>query len=236
MLVYKAVKSEFMDHVERDVIVERISEGFRRHVRTPPKAEIGAWHDSMQYMYKVLNTNDIPGACGVAIEYGVPYTSRRIDFVLTGRSEIHESAVIVELKRWQEIEAVTGKDGIVKTIVGRGLREVAHPSYQAWSYARMLEDYNEAVREAQIGLGPCAYLHNYRLNGPEDPLVDEAYAEYLDLAPVYCAGEVHRLRDFICRHITHADDGQVLYHIESGRRRRRRSAPGTTRCSTCTRS
>jgi hypothetical protein len=26
----------------------------------------------------------------------------------------------------------------------------------------MIEDYNEAVREAQIDLLPCAYLHNYK--------------------------------------------------------------------------
>ncbi len=220
MLVYQSTKSGFMDHVERDVIVERISEGFRRHVRQPPKAEIRAWHNSMQYMYKVLNTDDIPGGCGVAVEYGVPYTSSRIDFLLTGRRPPDsESAVIIELKQWQDVEAVPGKDGIVRTFVGRGMRETAHPSYQAWSYARMIEDYNESVREARIGLGPCAYLHNYRLNGPEDPLVDEAYADYLEAAPVYCAGDVLRLRDFICRHITHADDGRVLYHIESGRLR-----------------
>ncbi|MDZ4168804.1 MAG: hypothetical protein U1E26_04000 [Coriobacteriia bacterium] len=40
----------------------------------------------MQYMYKVLNTAEIPDGCGVAIEFGVPYTSSRIDFLLTGRA------------------------------------------------------------------------------------------------------------------------------------------------------
>jgi uncharacterized protein len=74
----------------------------------------------MQYMYRVLNTDDIPGGCGVAIEFGVPYTSSRIDFLLTGRQNgARDSAVIVELKQWSELEAVPGKDAIVRTFVGR---------------------------------------------------------------------------------------------------------------------
>ena len=38
----------------------------------------------MEYMNKVLNASSIPDGCGVAIEFGVPYTSSRIDFLLTG--------------------------------------------------------------------------------------------------------------------------------------------------------
>ncbi|PKQ16503.1 MAG: ATP-binding protein, partial [Actinobacteria bacterium HGW-Actinobacteria-7] len=81
--------------------------------------------------------------------------------------------------------------------------------------------YNEAVREAQIDLLPCAYLHNYKCAEPPayDPLLDPAYLEYLERAPAFCNGDVVKLRDFICRHIQHGDDGQVLYHIESGRLR-----------------
>jgi uncharacterized protein len=75
----------------------------------------------------------------------------------------------------------------------------------------MIEDYNEAVREAQVELLPCAYLHNYRTADGYDPLLDPAYLEYLEYAPAFCSGDALKLRDFICRHITHADDGEVLY-------------------------
>jgi hypothetical protein len=62
-------------------------------------------------MYKVLNTAEIPDGCGVAIEFGVPYTSSRIDFLLTGRgngiadSPATDSAIIIELKQWESLEA-----------------------------------------------------------------------------------------------------------------------------------
>ncbi|MBN2840126.1 MAG: DUF2075 domain-containing protein [Coriobacteriia bacterium] len=220
MLVYQATKAEFMDDVDRDLIADHITAAFERRIHRANPREVESWRNSMQYMYRVLNTEEIPGGCGVAIEFGVPYTSSRIDFLLTGRQDgDRDAAVIVELKQWSALEAVPTKDAIVRTFVGGAHREVSHPSYQAWSYARMIEDYNEAVRDAQIELIPCAYLHNYHTADGYDPLLDPAYLEYLERAPAFCNGDALKLRDFICRSITHADDGQVLYHIESGRLR-----------------
>ena len=108
------------------------------------------------------------------------------------------------------------KGTIVKTALNRGLHEVAHPSYQAWSYAALIEDYNENVQLQEIQLKPCAYLHNYR-KVPNDPLTDEIYDHYLDLAPVYTKGEVERLRDFIKQHIKYGDQKEILYQIDMGR-------------------
>ncbi|MGN0905934.1 MAG: hypothetical protein ACI4NM_02200 [Bullifex sp.] len=50
---------------------------------------------------------------------------------------------------------------LVKTFVGGSERCVAHPSYQAWSYAVTPDNYNEAIENDKISLFPCAYLHNY---------------------------------------------------------------------------
>ena len=223
MLVYQATKLGFMDDVERDVIVPRITAAFVGRYGRPSGAETRAWQNSMQYMYKVLNTPDVPDGCGVAIEFGVPYTNSRIDFVLTGRNGAADSAgaaVIIELKQWTSLSAVPGKDGIVRTFVGGAEREVNHPSYQAWSYARMIEDYNEAVREQQIGLQPCAYLHNYQLGDGYDPLLDPALPD----VPGRSAGLLQRRRSqapgvHLSAHTHCGDDGEVLYHIESGRLR-----------------
>jgi len=209
-----------MQDVELDQIVEHITKAFEQRVHHVNRREVISWKNSMEYMYKVLNAAEIPQSCGVAIEFGVPYTSSRIDFLLTGREELgRDSAVIIELKQWSELEALPHKDGVVRTYVGGAHREVSHPSYQAWSYSRMIEDYNEAVRDEQIELRPCAYLHNYVIGEGYDPLLDPAYLEYLEKAPVFCSGDVMRLREFICRSIKNGDDGKVLYAIESGRLR-----------------
>ena len=223
MLVYQATKSEFMDDVESDLIVEHITLAFERRVHRANPKEVRSWQNSMQHMYKVLNTPEIPGTCGVAIEFGVPYTSSRIDFLLTGSAApeppepTYDAAVIIELKQWDALEVVDGRDDLVRTDVGKRGNVVTHPSYQAWSYARMIENYNEAVRDEQIALLPCAYLHNYYAMETGDPLFDPRYADCLDAAPAFCARDVFKLRAFICRHIARGDDGAILYRIESGR-------------------
>ena len=123
--------------------------------------------------------------------------------------------MLVELKQWSKASA-TGKDAIVRTALGNGLREVVHPSYQAWSYATLLEGFNEAVYEASISVRPCAYLHNY----PRDGVIDSPhYRDYMEKAPLFLKGkdELARLRSFIKQHIRTGDAKEVLYELANGR-------------------
>lgn len=132
MLVYQATKREFMDDVLSGVIAQRVEEAFVSRMHRPSGSEKRSWRSSMQYMHMVLATEAIPGDCGVAIEFGVPYTNSRIDFLLTGYQEHgRDAAVIVELKQWEAVEAVAGKSGVVRTRFQYGQAEVTHPSYQA---------------------------------------------------------------------------------------------------------
>jgi hypothetical protein len=147
-----------------------------------PKNEFISWKNSLQYMFNVLHDNDIPASAGVSIEYNIPLTNRRVDFILTGKdANRRDTGVIVELKQWQEVE-VTRKDAIVKTRFQHGEKETNHPSYQAWSYAALVEDYNETVRNESIALLPCAYLHNMKTG---DAINDDFYVEHIKKAPVF---------------------------------------------------
>ncbi|GIM28440.1 ATPase AAA [Clostridium polyendosporum] len=217
MIVYEATKKQFMDHVTNDEIAIKIEEAYLRNVGRIKKSEFNAWDKSMQYMYKVLNTSAIPDDSGVAIEYKVPATSRRVDFIISGLdNNDKENAIIIELKQWQEVEVIEDEDGIVKTAMNNSLIRTSHPSYQAWTYATLIKDYNEAVQKDNISLFPCAYLHNYYLRD-DDPLVNKVYDKYLERAPVYVKGEVLKLREFICKYIKKADHKRVLYKIENGK-------------------
>lgn len=176
-----------------------------------------ACNNSMQYMMKVLIDNNIPGNVGIAIEFKIPNTSKRVDFIITGKNgESKNTAIIVELKQWTEANIVSGKDGIVQAYTGHALREVAHPSFQAWSYATTMEDYNETVQDKQIDLHPCAYLHNYLAVTPPT-LLAEDYKTYLEKAPAFINGDVEKLRGFINKYIKYGDDKETLYMIENGK-------------------
>ncbi|PRO66422.1 DUF2075 domain-containing protein [Alkalicoccus urumqiensis] len=217
MIVYEASKKEFLQHVDQDVLVMHILERFQERLgRTTGEAEIRSWDHSMLHMYRVLLDEAIPEDAGVAIEYSIPQTSKRVDFLLSGYAEDREQVVVIELKQWSALEKVEGKEAVVRTALGGTLREVTHPSYQAWSYAALIEDFNQHVQEENIHLVPCAYLHNYREQA-DDPLTDPVYADYTALAPVFGKGDVDKLRRFLKRWIHTGDRGDILYRIEQGR-------------------
>lgn len=218
MIVYEASKKDFMNHVTNDEISILIDREYKRKIGKSRENEFRAWDNSMLYMYKALNTDDIPDDCGVAIEYRIPATSKRVDFILTGLDENDkENVIIVELKQWSELECIDDEDGIVKTVINRSKRRVSHPSYQAWSYASLIEDYNDSVEKQNIVLHPCAYLHNYIKNIESDPLENEVYDNYLNKAPAYTKGDVIKLREFICKFVKKPDQGKGIYYIEGGK-------------------
>jgi len=215
MIVYSATKTEFRQDVRDNQIAERILESYQRHLGySTSKSEIDSWKNSMMYMSNILEDNAIPSDTGVAIEYKIPQTSKRIDIILTGINEHKKStAVIVELKQWSDAQ-LTDKDAIVKTYVGGGEREVNHPSYQAWTYAALLEDFNEAVQQQDIALKPCAYLHNM---AADDVIKNKRYQPYLDKAPTFIKSDATKLTGFIKQYIKHGDAGKVMFEIDNGK-------------------
>lgn len=218
MIVYSGIKNEFLIAVEQDSIAKEIEENIynKMHKKTAQN-EFRSWENSLEYMYKVLNDNAIPANSGIAIEYNIPQTSKRVDFIISGYGENQSSnVVIIELKQWDKVETVEGQDALVKVYMNGTLCKVVHPSYQAWSYAAMIYDYNQNVQLGNIVLHPCAYMHNYRKNNPEK-LEQKQYEEYVKDAPVFARGEVLKLREFIKKFIKTGDDEQLLYDIDNGK-------------------
>lgn len=218
MLVYEGIKSGFINDVDLNLITDKILNRFKEVFhRSTGESEINSWRESMLRMRGVLADKDIPDNAGVAIEFNIPHTSNRIDFLLSGYDENkNNSIIIIELKQWTHADAVEGKDGIVSTVTGKSLREVTHPSYQAWSYASLIDSYNQEVYDRNVGLHPCAFLHNYELTD-NDPINSNQYRDYISVAPMFGARDFEKLRAFIKRFVTEGDDKEGLYIIENGR-------------------
>ena len=141
--MYEATKQEFLDDVFCDELVNNICKNYNEKIGKINQREVRAWDNSMQYMYRILSDQEIPNDAGVAIEFKIPHTSKRVDFLISGKDDSRDSVVIVELKQWEKVELVEHKEAIVKTVMNRSLVETTHPSYQAWSYASLIKDYNE---------------------------------------------------------------------------------------------
>ena len=217
MIVYEATKGEFVDSVFSGSITDEIYDVYKEKIGKSNKSQIRSWENSMEFMYKILIDDEIPDDSGVAIEFTIPTTSKRIDFIISGQDDNKtDNVVIIELKQWDSAQKVTGKDGIVKTFLGGGIRETTHPSYQAWTYASLIENFNETVEEDKIDLYPCAYLHNYDFT-KDTILTDEIYKRYYDLAPLYGKKDALKLRKFIKKYIKTGDTTDILYRIDNGK-------------------
>ncbi len=215
MLVYSDTKQQFIEDVRSNNIAQIVeNEVARKLHRNSPRSEFVSWENSLRYMFQVLVDPEIPASARVAIEYNIPLTNNRIDFILTGKDKyLNDSAVIIELKQWEKVEA-TNKDAIVRTYLGNGIRETIHPSYQAWSYATLIEDYNETVRSEKISLKPCAYLHNMK----QDQLInDPFYAYHTSKAPVFISSDALKLASFLKQFVKYGDTDDIMYRIEHGK-------------------
>lgn len=215
MIVYSDTKLAFRSDVFENRIEDVILDRFRSKLgRSAAPNEIRAWKNSMPYMDRVLADVGIPDDARIGIEYNIPQSSKRVDFIVSGRdADRRDALVIVELKQWESV-ATTNKDAIVRTVVGGGERETEHPSYQAWTYAALLEDYNETIRDEQIHLIPCAYLHNCRT---DRSIRAPFYEEHLKKAPVFIRDDARALQAFIKQHIRFGDSRNTLYRIDNGR-------------------
>ena len=215
MIVYNATKEQFLN----DVLTNDIENIVLRNVKLKLNrgvgvAEIRSWASSLVYMDRIMRDVEIPGDCGIAIEYQIPQTGKRIDFIISGQNaKQSDCAMLIELKQWSEAK-ITSKDSIVETYVGGRIGEHTHPSYQAWSYATLLQGFNEVVYTENIELHPCAYLHNYI---EDDVIKNPFYAEYINKAPVFLKTDALKLREFIKQHIKYGDRSNLLFRIENGK-------------------
>lgn len=218
MIIYRDTKVNFNILIEQQEMPNVLNRAIyeKMHRRTG-QSEMESWKNSMNYMYMVLNDSAIPSDAGVAIEYNIPQTSKRVDFIISGFDENRKnSVVIVELKQWTDLKEIKGKDALVETYTGGALRQVVHPSYQAWSYAALIKDYSVYVQNKDVDLKPCAYLHNYD-PVERDPLYADQYHIYLEDAPAFTKKDMIRLREFIKKSIVYGDDGETIYQIDCGK-------------------
>ena len=213
MIIYSADKSTFLKEREslpdflESTILDKLGE------ETSPNEKI-SWANSLGFMHTVLNSPDIPQDAGVAVEYNIPVTNNRIDFMVTGiDAKGVNQVVVIELKQWSWADK-TDMDGIVRTRYSDGVKETEHPSYQAFTYCMLLQDYKEAVQKHHVRLKAAAYLHNCK---DITSLTDPFYTPYTQYVPVFGQDDASKLREFIAKYIRKGDQQKGLFVIEDSR-------------------
>ena len=217
MLVYSGSISKFNYDIDTGSIERRIKEELERHgISHNNLAEERAWRYSLLFMKNVLSDNEIDEDTKIAIEYKIPTTSKRVDFLISGKDENDKSnLIVIELKQWESAYK-TEKEHLVETFVGQANRIVAHPSYQAYSYAKTIENFSEYVQDERIRIAPCAYLHNYDEKYRYE-IDNEQYKDIVNLAPLFLKEDTLKLRAFIKKYIKNQMMAKFFIKLITGR-------------------
>ena len=153
MIVYSDIKRQFVNDVKDNSIADKILDAIKmRGLNAGHEKEYSSWQNSMQFMRNIVDDSEIDDEVRICIEYNIPLTSKRVDFIIAGADSTgKENIVIVELKQWQKAEVVADDmHYCVRTFVANSDRIVCHPSYQAYSYSCFLKNYSQSLEK------PCA--------------------------------------------------------------------------------
>ena len=217
MLVYTGTKKSFSNDI-RDGNIARIIDSKLKEfgINQGGLSQFTSWQNSLPQMFFVLDDKEIEEDVEVSIEYQIPLTSRRVDFLIAGSDDQNKDHVmIIELKQWQKAKKLS-RENLVETFTGGSNRVVVHPSQQAYSYAKLIENFNQSIYEENINLVPCAYLHNYE-ETYRDQLFGPEYQEVINEAPLFLSEDRPKLREFIKKHTKKKATKDIFKVIENGK-------------------
>lgn len=167
-------------------------------------------------MGTIVRLSKLPDTCWILIEYNIPSTSKRIDFLICGHDQHNQkNFIIVELKQWEKA-TTTDMPYLVNTFIHGNYHDVAHPSYQAYSYKHFLCDMSTAVYEKNIPPYSCAYLHNYKA-GKKEPLLDKKYAEFYLDTPIFFKDDAPKLEKFFHEYVGRGNGDTIVQDFVSSK-------------------
>lgn len=216
MIVYEGSKKSFQDDINNGMIADRLDSLFRYlGITKESRAEYISWKNSLSVINSIISNRAIDDDVRVALEYQIPLTSKRVDFMIAGSDGVNDNVVIIELKQWENCKA-TQRECVVIAFTGGAEREVAHPSQQAYSYSKLIENFNESVRDNAVNLIPCAFLHNYKEEN-RNSICNERYEDVIKEAPVFLQHDGTKLSDFIASKVKTKSEKNLFDIIENGK-------------------
>jgi len=209
MIAYNETLATFKKDIESNEIVTKVIKKLGQNVSSSERKSIKI---SSGEMYKVLSGAGVSADVQIGIEYKIPITTRRIDFIIAGTNDKNENnLIIIELKRWDKVKKTDMSDLI---LLGNEAR--VHPSWQAYSYGATIKHFNQAVAINNIDINTCAFLHDYKQKYL-DQLTDGIYSDILKKSPVFIETDYEKLKYFIEKYIKYPAGKNILYEIENGK-------------------
>lgn len=219
MIVYENSLKDFKTDVITNTITNNILDKFKQlgYNKSNQEKEIRSWQNSMNFMNNLLSdSNNFSDDVHVAIEYSIPNTKNRIDFMLFGEDEEEKkNFVVIELKQWTKAKD-SGKQEIVVTNVGKANNEIHHPSYQAKEYLYLLNIYNEYINKKNVNGAGLSYLHNADIKDNLNLKNQEIYKSVVE-CPIYFKNDYQELKEQLKRLVGKGKGREILFSIENSK-------------------
>lgn len=213
MRAYLGTLNDFYKDVRTNAILNKVEEETHRSYSN---VEERAINNSLPALAIALQNASLPLDCEVGIEFVLPLSSNRIDFLICGRDEVDKDhIIIVELKQWDRAWHTDMNDII--QIERYGHREDrVHPSWQSYSYKTMLENFNEYIQKNNIDVNPIAFLHNYEVTSKEE-LFNKVYAEGIANARPFIKTDYVEIAKYIESKIKKKSKDKFLFEVMDGK-------------------
>ena len=216
MIIYESSLNQFIDNCNSVQIVEEIQKGLLfSGFNISNQKEIDSWKESLPFVAKALDKNDLSKDINVAIEYKLDITSNRIDILIYGKNYNDEdNLVVVELKQWSNVKN-SNKPNFVYAFGGAGSKDYLHPSYQAYRYESILNGFNEYIQENNVSINSCSYLHN--LDNIYESVVDnKTLFPFIEKSPIFLKNDSDKLYEFVKKYVSKGNR-KLLYEIDNSR-------------------
>ncbi|MDD4642363.1 MAG: DUF2075 domain-containing protein [Erysipelotrichaceae bacterium] len=209
MIAYNESLSTFYSPVNKNIIADKVLEKLNINVGT---SERRAFQNSLPAIATALRNEKICEDAQIGIEFKVPLTNKRVDFIIAGSDETdRDHIIIVELKQWDKVEHTD----MARIVCVEG-REHVHPSWQSYTYSSTISSFNEYVELNGVEITPCTFLHNYERRY-RDELCNDIYKEAITLAKPFITDEYADLAKFVFKYIKKGSKKNLLYEIDNGR-------------------
>lgn len=206
-VLYKETQVQFARDVEANKVSPKMEYAAKQCGIISMENEIASWTNNAPQISKLLLASGAAD-CYVTFEFLVPFSRKRIDCVIYGKSENGDENVIhIELKQWSnKTVTVADSDGNfnaedvtfnVEAFTGRANRIVAHPSQQVKGYQGYLSNFIEVISNEEVNLTGLAYCYNYLKEDPKGRsyLFDDKYKSLLKEYPTYAKDQRDELAE-----------------------------------------
>jgi uncharacterized protein len=196
MQLYVGSSTQFIEDTVKNRITDKLKTSYFDYLgRNPSPGEERSWQNSLPRICTLMQYAGLLDQ-GVILEYRLPFTSQRLDLMMTGvNGDNRPHAVVVELKQWNAVQKSEIDDCVV-TFLGGRLRDVLHPSRQVGNYQIYLENNQTAFNSGAVGIASCSFLHNLPFS-PDNELFNPQHSALLSRYPLFTKDQTTELVKYV---------------------------------------